>query len=59
MIVGGLNVHAEEFDRLARSGEAEARVSEHHNAQGDQNACDDGFSVHIESPVWFSRAATA
>src|SRR5208282_2129916 len=30
--VGGLNVQAEEIDRLPRGGEGDARVSEHHDA---------------------------
>ena len=35
--VGGLNVHAEELDGLSRGREGDARVSEHHDAQRDQN----------------------
>ena len=42
--MGGLNVHAEEIDRLARGREGEARVSEHHDAQSDQN---DGNMVFV------------
>src|ERR1041384_6137982 len=51
--VGGPDMHAEELDRLSRGREADARVSEHHDAEGDQNDRNDGFCVHIESPVKF------
>jgi hypothetical protein len=49
--VGGRNVHSEELDRLSRSREGDARVSEHHDAKSDQDDCDNGFCIHIESPV--------
>jgi hypothetical protein len=49
--VSGLNVHSEEFDRLSRGREGDARVSEHHEAQNDQEDCNNGFCVHIESSV--------
>jgi hypothetical protein len=49
--VGGLNVYSEEIDRLSRGLEGDARVSEHHDAQSDQEDCDDGFYIHIKSSV--------
>jgi hypothetical protein len=42
-------VNADEIDRLSRSREGDARVSEHHKAQRDQKYCNDSFCVHIES----------
>jgi hypothetical protein len=53
--VGGFDVQAEKINWLAGGRECNARVSEHHDAQGDQ---DDGyysFWVHIESPVFLFR----
>jgi hypothetical protein len=49
--VSGLNVYSEELDRLSRGLEGDARVSEHHDAQSDQEDGNNGFCVHIESPV--------
>jgi hypothetical protein len=57
--VGGLNVHAEEIDRRSRSLEGDPRVSEHHDAESDQNHCNYGFCVHIKSPIYFLRSAAA
>src|SRR5258706_14762957 len=51
VIVSGRNAQAEKLDRLSRGREAYARVSEHHDAQGDENGGSYGFGIHIESPV--------
>src|SRR6478736_2213894 len=44
MIVGGLNVYAQEVHRLARRFERDARISEHDDSQCDEDYCGDGFS---------------
>ena len=36
--VGGLNMHADEIERLSRGVESDARVSEHDNAESDQSS---------------------
>ena len=43
MVVGRRNVQAEKLDGLSRSRETDARRSEHHYAERDQNGCDEGF----------------
>jgi hypothetical protein len=50
----GLKVHSEELDRLSRSRKGDARVSEHHNAESDQEDCNNGFCIHIDSSVFSS-----
>jgi hypothetical protein len=45
--VGGLNVDAGKIDRLSRGRKGDARVSEHHKAQSDQNDGNYRFCVHI------------
>jgi hypothetical protein len=44
----GLKVHSEEVNGLSRSLEGDAGVSEHHDAQSDQEDCDNGFCIHID-----------
>jgi hypothetical protein len=51
LIVRGRNVHPQELDGFSRGREADARVGEHYNAQGDQHDGNDGFRVHIESII--------
>lgn len=46
--VSGLDVHAEEIDRLPWRREVKARVSEYHDAQRDQNDGSYCFCVHVE-----------
>jgi len=48
MIVGGRNVHPKKINGFSRGRETEARISEHHNSQGNQGGGKDGFCVHIE-----------
>jgi hypothetical protein len=55
MADGGLKVHSEEFDRLSRGLEGDARVSEHHNAQGNQNDRNNVFGVHVEFTIKYPR----
>jgi hypothetical protein len=40
-------VHSKEVVRLFRSREGEAQVSEHYDAQSDQDDCDDGLCIHL------------
>jgi hypothetical protein len=47
VVDGGLKVHAEELDRLSWSREGDAGVSEHHDAESDQEDCNYGFCIHI------------
>lgn len=47
MTVGGCDVQPKELDGFSRGREAQARIGEHHNAQGDQNDGYDRFCVHI------------
>jgi len=54
VVDGGFDVHAEELDRLSRSCEGDARVSEHHDAESDQEDCNYGFCIHIVSSVFAS-----
>jgi hypothetical protein len=48
----GLKAESEEFDRLSRGREGDARVSEHHDAESDQDDRNNGFCVHFESPIY-------
>jgi hypothetical protein len=57
--LSGLEVHAEEIDRLSRGCESDARVTEHEDAECDQKSRDDGFCVHGKSPVYFVRLASS
>ena len=43
IVTGGENVYSKEVDRLSWSFDREARVSEHYDAQSDQDDCDDGL----------------
>ena len=52
VVDGGLDVHSEELDRLSRSRESDARISEHHDAKGDQEDRNYGFCIHIDSSVF-------
>ena len=56
VVVGGLKAHSEELDGLSRGREGDARVCEHHNAQRDQDDCNDGFCIHYEFPVCFLQS---
>jgi hypothetical protein len=58
MADSGLKVHSKEFDRLSRSREGDARVSEHHDAQSDQEDGDNGFCIHIDSFSLFSSVGS-
>ena len=49
MAVSRFKVHSKEIYRFSRGRESDARVSEHHNTQGDQEDGNDGFCIHIES----------
>ena len=49
--VGGLDVHAQEVNGLSRRCKTDARVSEHHDAQGDQYDGNYRFCVHVDSSV--------
>jgi hypothetical protein len=53
MAVCGLEVHSEEIDRLSSGRVSDARVSEHHDAESDQDGGND-FCIHFESPAFFS-----
>jgi hypothetical protein len=44
-------MHAEKVNRFSRRREGDAGVSEHHDAQSDQEDCDNGFCIHIDSSV--------
>jgi hypothetical protein len=46
--MSGLNVRAEEIDRVPWRREANARVSEHNDAQGNQNDGNYRFCVHVD-----------
>jgi hypothetical protein len=56
MAVRGRNVHTKELDGFSWSREADARIGEHHDSQGDQKDCNDGFCVHIGSVFFWPVA---
>ena len=55
----GLEMHAEELDRLSWRGEGDARVGEHHDAQSHQDDGHYGFCIHIELQVCLIRLAAS
>jgi len=45
VVFSGLKAHSEKFDRLSRGRESDARVSEDHEAEDDQNEGNGGFML--------------
>lgn len=48
MIVRGCDMHAQEFDGFSRRRKAQTRVGKHHDAEGDEENCNNGFGIHNE-----------
>ena len=53
MVIGGGNVHSKELDRFSRSFEAQAGVGQHHDAESNQDGCNNGFGIHNSFVIRF------
>jgi len=59
MVVGGRNMHSQEFDRFSRGRETQAGVGKHHNAERNQKNCNDGFHIKSIIDVWLMAGTFA